>query len=76
MKGEKHDLATHKEKDKNDIYEGHSLMIIKKKTCRGILPCTAQKNEPKNIKRCSGKEKRKIISTKDDCLLNCSAVIL
>lgn len=30
MKGEKHDLATHKEKDKNDIYEGHSLMIIKK----------------------------------------------
>lgn len=77
MKWEKHDLAIHKEKDKNKPYEGHWLMI-KKKTCHGTLPCTAQKKETKNRKRCPGKERAKIIistkATNDDCLLNCSAV--
>lgn len=77
MKWEKHDLATHKEKDKNNPYEGHSLMIKKrKKSCCGTLLCTAEKKVIKNRKRCPGKEKTIIIiSVKDECLLNCSAVI-
>lgn len=43
-------MAIHKEKDKNNPYEGHPLMI---KTYRGTFFCNAQWRVNKNRKNCS-----------------------
>lgn len=51
MKWEKHDLATHKEKDKNNPYEGHSLMIKKEKNHAVGLCFAQQKRKWSKIER-------------------------
>lgn len=45
MKGKRHDLATHKEKDKNDTYEGHSLMKKKNMPWDFALHSTKERDQ-------------------------------
>ena len=62
MKAEMHDLATHKEKDKNDSYEGHSLMIItiiKKKHVVGFCLAQHKRTRPKIERDALGKRRQK-----------------
>ena len=58
MKWEKHDLATHKEKDRNDTYERHSLMI-KKKHAVGLCLAQHKRKGPKIERDALGKRRQK-----------------
>lgn len=59
MKWEKLDLAIHKEKDKNKPYEGHWLMIKKRK--HAVVLCLAQhkRKRPKIERDALGKRGQK-----------------